>query len=163
MSELNVHGSHLDDNTLWQWRSQELEATTVASTQQHVQICPSCQQRSEAIDRLINEMRTIHQSIQPTLAEQMRLFRALKEKFMAAKTTSVLVTASHRLVRWLAPAVAVLAMLFLLLRQETTPNSDTLTVLLPEMPESQLFAAATDEQLQQAMLELAFSLEESKR
>ncbi|MDZ7343737.1 MAG: hypothetical protein ONA90_04420 [candidate division KSB1 bacterium] len=163
MVEPSARPNHLDDNALWQWQRQELDATTATSVHQHVLGCPSCQQRAEAIRRLIKEMQLTHRSVQPTLAEQMRLVRALKEKFAAANLTSVLITASHRLVRWLAPAVAVLALLLLLLRQQTTPNNDTLTALLPDMPESQLFVAATDEQLQQAMLELAFSLEENTR
>lgn len=163
MVKQSLRDNHLDENTLWQWQRQELDATTATSVRQHLLGCASCQQRAEAVGRLITEMQTMHRSVQPTLTEQMRLLRAVKEKFAAAKTPTVLVTASHRLVRWLAPAVAVLAMLLLLLRQDATPTNDTLTSLLPETADSRLLTAASDEQLQEAMLELAFGLNENGR
>jgi anti-sigma factor RsiW len=163
MVEMNTHDNHFDDTSLWQWRSQELDTKMATAVEQHLQSCLSCQQRAEAIGRLIKEMQTMHRSVQPTLAEQMQLLRVLEEKSAAVEKSSVLVTTSNRLVRWLAPAVAVLAALFVLLRNETATSTDLSTVLLPETPESRLLIASTDEQLQQAMLELAFSNGENKK
>jgi hypothetical protein len=105
----------------------------------------------------------MHCEAQPTLAEQMQLRRALEDQFAPAEMPSVLVNASRRLVRWLAPAVAVLVTLFVLLRQETNTSSEAEVTLLPEMPESRLLFATNDEQLQQVMWELAVNGNDANR
>jgi hypothetical protein len=108
-------------------------------------------------------MQAMHREAQPTLAEQMQLVRALENQFAPAAIPSVLVNTSQRLVRWLAPAVAVLVTLFVLLRQETTAPSEAEVTLLPEMPESRLLFATNDEPLQQVMWELAVNENDTNR
>jgi hypothetical protein len=161
MNESKTTGIHPDENALWRWHRKELDRTEAAPLEQHLQSCVSCQQRAEAIGSLIHKMQKMHLAVQPTLAEQMHLLRALKAQFAPDEKASVLVGVSQRLVRWLAPAVAILAALFVLFRNESTSSTDVLAELLPEAPESRLLTAATDEQFQQAMLELAFSDDEN--
>jgi predicted anti-sigma-YlaC factor YlaD len=163
MLDSKTFGGHLDDVLLWRWQSRELAGEEDAPVQHHLQSCASCQRQAEAIARLINTMQEGHRATQPTLAEQMQLVRALEKQFAPAEMPSALVNASRRLVRWLAPAVAILVTLFVLLRQETAASSDTMVTLLPEMPESRLLFAANDEQLQQVMWELAVGKDETKR
>ncbi|MGH7453688.1 MAG: hypothetical protein ACRENG_20230, partial [bacterium] len=128
-----------------------------------LQSCASCQRRVDSISRLLNTMQAAHREAQPTLAEQLQLVRVLENQFAPVEMPSVLVNASRRLVRWLAPAVAVLVTLFVLWRQETTTLSETEVTLLPEMPESRLLFATNDEQLQQVMWELAVNENDTNR
>jgi hypothetical protein len=163
MSETKRLDDHIGDARLWQWRNQELEEASATSVQQHLQSCRLCQQRAETINRLIGEMQLLHRSAQPTLAEQMQLLRTLESQFISAEPPNVLITTSRQLIRLLVPAVAILAMLLILLRHETPSSSDTFSTLLAETPESRLLTASTDEQFQQALLELAFSESENER
>lgn len=163
MIESKTFGSHIDDNLLWQWRSQELDGAASAHVRQHLQSCALCQKKAETIARLLNGMQEMHHAAQPTLAEQMQLLRTLEKQFAPAENPNALVNASRRLVRWLAPAVAILVTLFVLLRQQSVASSDNVETLLPEMPESRLLFATNDEQLQQVMWELAVSKEDMKR
>ena len=163
MTESKLFGSHIDDALLWRWLSRELDDDETAHVQQHLQSCASCRQRADAIARLVNTMQAMHRDSQPTLAGQMQLIRALEKQFAPLEMSSVLVSASHRLVRWLAPAVAILVTLFVLLRQETTKSSEAEVMLLPEMPEARLLFTTNDEQLQQVMWELAVNESEANR
>jgi anti-sigma factor RsiW len=155
MTESNTFATHLDDNILWQRQSLELEGETNRAVENHLQNCTACRQRAEAMARLVETMRGAHRAVQPSLAEQMQLLRVLDKQFASKDIPNILAQASRRLVRWLAPAVAILATLLVLLRQETAPTADDTPVLLPEVPESRLLLATSDEQLQQAMLEMA--------
>jgi predicted anti-sigma-YlaC factor YlaD len=163
MTESKTFGIHVDDTLLWRWQSQELDGEEATRIQQHLQSCASCQRNADAIARLLKAIQEMHHNPQPTLAEQMQLVRALEKQFAPAELPHVLANTSRRLVRWLAPAVAILVTLFVLLRQETTTSSESEVTLLPEMPESRLLFAANDEQLQQVMWELAVSKDETKR
>lgn len=163
MSESKTFGSHIDDMLLWRWQSRELDGEEGGRVQQHLQSCASCQRSADAIARLLDTMHAMHREAQPTLAEQMQLARALENQFAPADMPRVLINASHRLVRWLAPVVAVLVALFVLLRQETSTPSEAEVTLLPEMPESRLLFATNDEQLQQVMWELAVNENDANR
>jgi hypothetical protein len=160
MREAKSVERHWTDEMLWQWRDGELKAQETAA---HLKHCALCRQRAEAVERLWGAMQKAHHAVQPTLAEQMQLAQALEEQFIAEDTSIVFVHASRRLVRWLAPVVAVLAALFVLFRQEAVSSADALTGLLSETPESQLLMADTDEQLQQAMWEMALSFDETQK
>jgi hypothetical protein len=87
----------------------------------------------------------------------------LEKHLPSEAVPNVLVNTSRGLVRWLAPAVAILATLFVLLRQETSTTDTSLASLLPETAESRLLLVSSDEQLQEAMWELALSDEESQK
>ncbi|GEM_PF-3369698 len=163
MSESAKIGQHVDEAMLWQWRDGDLSEVERADVQNHFGHCVSCRQRAEEIAHLFHAMQTMHHAVQPTLAEQMRLRRALEKQFTFEDIPNFLANASRRLVRWLAPAVAVLAALFVFLRQEPSQTAATVTSLLPETPESQLLLADSDEQLQQAMWELALNIDETQR
>ncbi len=163
MTESKTFGSHVDDALLWRWQSRELDGEEAARVQQHLQSCVLCRRSADAIARLRNIMQEMHRHAQPTLAEQMQLMQALENQFVPAETPSMLVNASRRVVRWLAPAVAILVTLFVLLRQETTTSSEAEVTLLPEMPESRLLFATNDEQLQQVMWELAVNKNDTNR
>jgi anti-sigma factor RsiW len=162
MSEAEKFGRHLNDEQLWRRRDGDLNAHEMPEVRSHLENCASCRQRAEAIERLVNAMQKIHYDVQPTLQEQMQLARVLEKQFISEAVPGVLVNASRRLVRWLAPAVAVLGILFALLRQESVSN-ETLTSLQAETPESNLLLAATDEQFQQAMWEMALTLDENQK
>jgi len=163
MSASKNFDHHLDDEQLWQWCAKDLNGREISEVGSHLENCAPCRRRAEAITRLINTMQVIHHAAQPTLAEQMQLVRTLEKRFISESISSVLVDASRFLVRWLAPAVAILAALFVLLRQETTTTNGGLLSLLPQTPESRLLLAATDDQLQEAMWDLALSNDESQR
>jgi hypothetical protein len=163
MNETIKIGPHVDEAMLWQWRDGDLSEAQRAGVQNHFGQCASCRQRAEEIAHLFHTMQTMHHAVQPTLAEQMRLRRALEKQFAFEDIPNVLTHASRQLVRWLAPAVAVLATLFVLLRPEPSPPTATVTSLLPETPESQLLLADSDEQLLQAMWELALNIDETQR
>ncbi|MCI0693822.1 zf-HC2 domain-containing protein [candidate division KSB1 bacterium] len=163
MTETKTFGSHIDDALLWRWQSRELDDDETARVQQHLQSCASCRRSADAIARLLNTMQAMHRDSQPTLAGQMQLLRELENQFAPAEMPSMLVNTSRRLVRWLAPAVAVLVTLFVLLRQETATPSEAEVTLLPEMPESRLLFATNDEQLQQVMWELAVNENDANR
>jgi anti-sigma factor RsiW len=163
MSEAGKLNPHLDDAALWQWRDGELSEREMHATQSHLDRCESCRQRVAVLERFLGAMRKMHHAVQPALAEQMRLARALERQFVREELPGILVESSRRLVRWLAPAVAILAALFVLLRQEQTSSSSALANLLPETPESRLLLADTDEQFQQAIWDVALSLEENQQ
>jgi len=156
-------GQHLEEAALWQWRDGELNEQERRATQSHLDRCAPCRKRVAATERLFTAMRKMHHAVKPTLTEQVQLARALEEQFVREELPGILVDASRRLVRWLAPAAAILAALFVLLRQEQTSSTSALANLLPETPESQLLLADSDEQYQQAMWEVALSLEENQK
>lgn len=160
---MNESGQHLDEAALWQRRDGELNERELRAVQSHLDGCASCRKRAAATERLFAAMREGHHAVQATLTQQMQLARALEQQFVREELPGILVDASRRLVRWLAPAVAILAALFVLLRQEQTSSTGALANLLPETPESQLLLADTDEQFQQAMWDVALSLEENQK
>jgi hypothetical protein len=161
MTESKTFAGHLDDNLLWQRQSPELEGETSRVVENHLQNCAACRQRATALAHLIETMQETHRTAYPTLAEQMRLVQALEKQFAPQENPNILAEASRQLVRWLAPAVAILAILLVLLRQETTTALDDAPALLPEIPESRLLLATSDEQLQQAMFEMALNTDET--
>jgi predicted anti-sigma-YlaC factor YlaD len=163
MTESKKIEHHLDDGVLWQWQNQELEGAEVQSVQNHIQNCAACYARAEAVARLVDVMRETHRAVRPTLAEQMQLVQAMAKQFAPKEISTILAQASRRLVRWLAPAVAILAALLVLLRQQNTSASDEAPALLPEIPESRLLLATSDEQLQQAMFEMALNTNETNK
>ena len=160
---MSESGQHLEDAALWQWRDGELNERERHAMQSHLGHCASCRQRAETMERLFTALRKTHHAVQPTLKQQMRLARALEKQFLREELPGILIDASRQLVRWLAPAVAILAALFVLLRQEQTSSTSALANLLPETPESELLLADTDEQYQQAMWDVALSLEENQK
>ncbi|NUO82737.1 hypothetical protein HUU05_21915 [candidate division KSB1 bacterium] len=159
MSESVQIQGHVADAVLWQWRKQELDVAASTAVQQHLQSCGSCQLRAQALSRLLEEMPSSHHAIQPTLVEQMHLLRALEARFTPPAKSPALVDISHSLVRWLAPAIAILAAVFMLGREEATSTSGVLS----QTREAQLLITADDEDLQQTLLELALSSEENSR
>jgi len=160
---MSESGQHLKDAAQWQWRDGELNERERHAMQSHLDQCALCRKRVATRERLFTAMRKMHHAVQPTLTEQMQLARALEKQFVREELPGILVEASRRLVRWLAPAVAILVALFVLRRQEQTSSTGALANLLPETPESQLLLADTDEQYQQAMWEVALSLEENQK
>lgn len=154
---------HLDDATWWRWRDGELNAEEITAAQDHLENCASCRQHAAAMERLFNALQKTHRAVQPTLAEQIQLRQTLERQFVPKDFSEVVSEASRWLVRWLAPAVAILAAVFLFLRQEPASPSDTLTSLLAETPESELLLTNTDDQLQQTMWEMALSLEDTQK
>ncbi len=160
MSEPLQFQAHLADAVLWQWRKQELDAAEGAVAQRHLQSCASCQARAQTLGRLFEEMQTLHQAVQPALAERMRLLGRLEARFTPRANPRVLVAASRSLVRWLAPAIALLAVVFMLWREETVSAKNSLESLLSQTREEQLFMSSEEEDVQQALMELAFSPEE---
>jgi len=163
MSEAEKFDQHPEDAALWQWRDDELNKRERHVMQSHLDQCASCRKGAANTERLFTAMRKMHLAVQPTLTEQMRLARILEKQFVREELPSILVDASRRLVRWLAPAAAILAALFVLLREEQTSSTSALANLLPETPESQLLLADTDDQYQQAMWDVALSLEENQK
>ncbi|MCG3155268.1 MAG: hypothetical protein DKINENOH_01870 [bacterium] len=160
MQASDAKTSHVDDATLWAWQRAELEGAPAHTVQEHLAACHACRERAAQLQQLLTAMQAGHQRVQPTLAQQMQLVRALTAP---AAPRSIWVPVSERLVRWLAPAVAVLAVLFLLLRGETTATSSVnLTEDVIDAPETALFSATTEEQMQQAMLELMLSANEQQ-
>ncbi len=159
MSETVQILEHVADAVLWQWRKQELDFPTSAAVQQHLQGCAACQLRAQAVSRLVDEMQSSHHAIQPTLAEQMHLLRAMEARFTPRAKSPALVEISHSLVRWLAPAIAILAAVFILWREEATSTSGVFS----QTREAKLLITADDEDLQQTLLELALSSEENSR
>lgn len=150
---------HIPDAVLWQWHAQELETAEHEAAGQHLQSCAACQARARALAGLVNEMQAWHRSTQPSLAEQMQLLRALEARFEPREQP--LARASKNLVRWLAPAIAVLAAVFILLGGENTAaEKQALENLLSQTREEQLLMTSNAEDLQQTLLELAFSTEE---
>jgi anti-sigma factor RsiW len=163
MIEKRLFDGHLDEARLWQWRDSDLTEVERAEVQSHLEKCASCQQRAAALERVVKIMQDNHRAVQPTLAEQMQLVRALENQFSPEAMPNVLVNTSRWLLRWLVPAVAVLAALFMLLRQETSTSNNSLVSLLPETAESRLLLVSSDEQLQEAMWELVVSDDESQK
>ncbi len=160
MSESLRPQEHIAAATLWQWRAQELGAGESAAVQQHLQSCAACQQRARMLGRVLHEMRARHHAAQPALAEQMHLLAALQTEFAPSQKSRALVSASQSVVRWLAPALAVLAALFVLWREETAASNSSLESLLAPSREEQVLMASDEETARQALMELAFSTEE---
>lgn len=160
MSEPLKFQEHVADAALWQWRKYELNVASRAAVQQHLQSCTACQARVQALGRLNDDMQAWHQAPQPALTEQMQLLRTLEAQFAPQENPRVLVDLSQSLVRWLAPAIAILAVVFILWREETTSTQNSLENLLSQTREEQLLMSSEDEDVQQALFELAFSSEE---
>jgi anti-sigma factor RsiW len=163
MNEARVFDSHLDAARLWQWRDGALTEVESSEIRSHLEKCASCRQRAAALERVVKLMQDDHRAAQPTLAEQMHLVRALENQFSPEAMPNVLVNTSRRLLRWLVPAVAVLAMLLMLLRSEPSTSSKSLVNVLPETAESRLLLVSSDEQLQAAMWELALSDDQNQK
>jgi predicted anti-sigma-YlaC factor YlaD len=163
MQKLDTPSSHVDDVTLWAWQYAELDSAEAISVQEHVAACGACRQRAGQIAQLLGMMRDRHHAMQPTFAQQMHLIRGLQSAITPVASPSVWVKASARMVRWLAPAVAALAILFVLTRENSTPASnEVLTEFLADTPEAALLSATTEEQMQSAMLKLMLSFDESQ-
>jgi len=160
MNDVTKNSSHIDDATLWQWQSHELDQSASAGIDDHLQHCAACQQRARARALLVHTMQNSYRAVQPTLSEQMQLQRALQNQFMPAGVEQILITSSRKLVRWLAPAVAILATMFLLWRDDNVTAS---TTVFFDSPESSLALATSDEQWQQAMVDLALSEDEVEK
>lgn len=163
MAERNEQNEHPEDTQLWRWQSQELDERSASAVARHLQECPSCSRRAAAVQQLVQTMRSMHHAVQPTLAQQMSVFRALEEQTRPVEPWNILEGTSRRLLRWLSPALAVLALLFVLLGRESAPPQDALAMVLPDTPESYLLVAASDEQLQEAIFEVALSYEQNGR
>jgi hypothetical protein len=150
--------------TLWAWQRAELESTPAFAVQEHLAACSACRQRADHVLQLLNAMRAGHYAVQPSLAQQMHLTRALHAYAAPAAGNGVWVKASARLVRWLAPAVAALALLFVLTRESSTQTSnDALTEFTAETLEAALLSAGSDEEMQNVMLQLMFNSDNSQR
>jgi len=163
MREAKNSDQHITESTWWQWRDGELDQRDMQTLQTHWRGCASCRQRAATLERFFATMRQAHHAVQPTLAAQMQLAQALEQQFVAAELPIILIEASRRLLRWLTPAIAILAAVFILLRQEDNVAANALASLLPETPESQLLLVDSDEQFQQAMWDVALSLEENQK
>lgn len=163
MREANHSEQHVTATLLWQWHDGELNAREVQALQTHCNACAVCRQRATMIERSFAAMRRAHHGVQPTLAAQMLLARALEQRFVAEKFPVILLETSRRLLRWLTPAIAILAAVFILLRQEDGTSADAVANLLPETPESQLLLADSDDQFQQAMWDVALGFEENQK
>jgi hypothetical protein len=138
-----------------------LERTPAQEVQEHLAACSACRQRAGQILELLDTMRAGHYAVQPSLAQQMRLTRALHSQTVPAAGNGVWVKTSARLVHWLAPAVVALALLFLLTRESSPPAyNDTLAEFVAGTPEAALLYARTDEEMQSVMLQLMFSSDE---
>ena len=160
--ELN-RNEHIAEAALWQWRAEELDQRERAAVQQHVQSCAACQERAQTLGHMVEALRAEHFAVQPSFAEQVHMLSALQMQFAAKEVAPALVKTSQRLVRWLAPALAVLAAVFVLSREETiTANSSSTSLesLLSSSREAQWLMAAEEDEAQRALLELAFSTEE---
>ncbi|MGH7493523.1 MAG: zf-HC2 domain-containing protein [bacterium] len=164
MHKLDSNSPHLEDVTLWAWQRAELEGAPALAVQEHLATCSTCRQRADQILQLLSAMRASHYAVQPSLAQQMHLTRALHAHAAPAAGHDVWVKVSERLVRWLAPAVAVLALLFILTRESSTQtSSDVLTEFTAETLEAALLSARSDEEMQNAILELMFNSDNSQR
>ncbi len=161
MSDALRQHEHIADAMLWQWREQELAAAESSTVKQHLQTCAACQKRAQNLEHLLREMRASHRLAQPSFAHQMHLLAALQSEFSPTQKFHALAQTSQRLVRWLAPALAVLATVFVLWREETTTaNNSALESLLSQSREEQLLMASDEEAARQALLELAFATDE---
>jgi predicted anti-sigma-YlaC factor YlaD len=161
MREALRQNEHLAEATLWQWREQELEAAAGLAVEQHLQNCAACRKRAQSVERVLREMRAQHHAPQPSLAQQMHLLAALQSEFAPTQKLHALAETCHSLVRWLAPAFAILAAVFVLGREETaTANGASLEGLLSQSREEQLLMASDEEAARRALMELAFAAEE---
>lgn len=163
MHEAKNLDQHVAEITWWQWCDGELAPHEVQTLQMHLKACAACRQHAARLERLFATMRQAHHTVQPTLAEQMQLAQALEQKFVVEELPLILIESSRRLLRWLTPAIAILAAVFILLRQEDNVATKALANLLPETPESQLLLVDSDEQFQQTMWEVALRLEENQK
>ena len=164
MHKLDAISPHVEDVTMWAWQRAELEAAPALAVREHLATCSTCRQRADQILELLDAMRAGHFAVQPSLAQQMHLTGALHAYAAPAGRNDVWVKASERLVRWLAPAVAALALLFILTRESSTQTSnDVFTEFTAETLEAALLSARSDEEMQNAMLELMFNNDNSQR
>jgi len=163
MREVNNSEQHVTENMLWQWRDGELNARDMQALQTHCNACAVCRERAAISERSFAAMRRAHHDVQPTLTAQMRLTRVLEQQFVAEKFPVILFETSRRLLRWLTPAIAILAAVFILLQPEDRAAPDAVANLLPETPESQLLLADSDDQFQQAMWDVALGFEENQK
>jgi hypothetical protein len=161
MHEPDTKSPHIEDVILWAWQRAELEGAPALAVQEHLAACSSCRHRAGQILQMLDTLRVGHFAVQPSLAQQLHLTRALQSQTVPATGNGVWVTTSARLVRWLTPAVVALALLFLLTR-ESSPSAanDALEEFIAGMPEAALLSARTDEEMQSALLELMFSTDE---
>lgn len=154
--------SHVDEATLWAWRRSELEGEAALAVSVHVEACPACAQRAAQLAKLLQTMQARHHAAQPTLAQQMQLLRAMQAQ-AALPAESVWVKTSGRMVRWLAPAVVALTVLFVVIPQNSgSTTSDRVSAFLADTPEATLFSARTEEEVQSAMLELMLNSEQAQ-
>ncbi|KAA0220827.1 hypothetical protein EDS67_29190 [candidate division KSB1 bacterium] len=162
MYKSDTNTSHVNDVTLWAWRCSELEAEAALAVRVHVEACPACAHRAAQLAKLLETMHARHHAVQPTLAQQMHLLRALEAQ-AAPPAESVWVKTSGRMVRWLAPAVVALAVLFVAIPQDgSSTASDRISAFLADTPEAALFSARTEEEVQSAMLELVLNSEQTQ-
>lgn len=160
MSNRLRQNEHIAEATLWQWREQELEAQVRLRVNQHLQNCEACQKRAQSLNAFVHELRTAHHALSPSFAQQMHLLAALQSEFASAPKVHALAETCQTVVRWLAPALAVLVAVFVLWREEaTTTSNSSLEGLLSQSREEQLLIASDEETAQQALLELAFAVE----
>lgn len=157
MSEALRQDKHIADAKLWQWREQELVPVESLEIEQHVQICTACRNRAQSLGEMLNAARAEHLAPQPTLAQQVHLLAALQSEFAPSQQVHALAEACHGLVRWLAPALAVLAAVFVLWQEETAVSNSSLEGLLSQSREEQLLMSDDAEVAQQALLEMAFA------
>lgn len=161
MYKSDTETSHVNEVTLWAWRRSELEGEAALAVRVHVEACPACAQRAAQIAKLLETMQARHHAVQPTLAQQMQLLRAVQAQTPPPPAESVWVKTSGRMVRWLAPAVVALTVLFVVLPQNgSSTASDRISAFLADTPEAALFSARTEEEVQSAMLELMLSSEQ---
>jgi anti-sigma factor RsiW len=155
MRKLDKQSSHIDDVTLWAWLREELDTAAANAVQEHVAACSECALRTDQVTQMLTTMRIGHHAVQPTLAQQTHLLRALANQTVSEENRSVWVKTSERLLRWLTPAVALLVILFSLNGEPDTPmTGDILVEFLIDTPEAAILVAATEEEMQNAMLEL---------
>ncbi len=160
MSKSLRQNEHITEATLWQWREQELAAQERLAIKQHLQSCAACQKRAQSLNTFVHDLRTAHHALQPSFAQQVHLLAALQSEFVPRQKVHTLAETCQTLVRWLAPALAILAAVFVLWREETTATSNSsLEGLLSQSREEQLLIASDEETAQQMLLELAFAPE----
>ncbi len=155
MRKLDKQSSHIDDVTLWAWLREELDSATANAVQEHVAACHECALRTDQVTQMLNTIRLGHYAVQPTFAQQTHLLRALTTQTAPEQNRGVWVKTSERLLRWLAPAVAVLMIFFTLNHKPDAPTpNDMLAEFLIDTPEAAILVATTEEEMQSAMLEL---------
>lgn len=164
MYKTNTDSPHVAEVTLWAWHRSELAEVEAHAVETHVAGCTICAQRAAQISALLKALQARHHAVQPTLAQQMQLLRAVQDRTKPELDESVWVKTSGRMLRWLAPAVVALTILFVVTRQDSgTVSSERFSAFLADTPEAALFSAATEEEAHSAMLELMLSSEPAQR